>query len=104
MGIGWQQPILNYVGDYEANECHLWAAEYSGLLELPGETRWYVERPKKLKNHKFKVGVAPDRGLVWQVDGKKEYILPSELADHILRLFLDLMSRANQGKVERPRM
>ena len=104
MSIGWQQPIINFVGDDGAHECHLWAAEYSGLLALQGENRWYVEQPKKLKNHKFKVEVAQDRGLTWKVEGKKEYVSPSDLADHIVRLFLDLISRANQGKISRPRI
>jgi hypothetical protein len=27
MGVGWQQPIANYVGDSDPHECHLWAAE-----------------------------------------------------------------------------
>jgi len=46
MAIGWQQPIMNYVGDSDPYECHLWAAEYSGTLPLHGENRWYVEQPK----------------------------------------------------------
>src|SRR6266849_8750256 len=94
MSIGWQQPIANYVGDRELHECHLWVAEYSGTLPLRGENRWYVEQPKRLKHHKFKVDVAQDRGLVWQLHATKEYVLASELADYILRLFFDLISRA----------
>ena len=43
-----------------------------------------------------------DRGLMWRVSGKNEAVLPSELADYIMRLFLDLLDRANQGRVERP--
>jgi hypothetical protein len=104
MGIGWQQPIINYVGDDRQHECHLWAAEFSGLLALPGENRWYVEQPKKLTNHKFKVEVAQDRSLVWRVGGNKEYVPSSELADYIVRLFLSLISRANQGKIDPPRI
>ena len=34
--------------------------------------------------------------------GNKEYIAASALADRIMRLFLDLISRGNAGKVERP--
>jgi hypothetical protein len=104
MAIGWQQPIANYVGDSDPHECHLWAAEHSGMLPLRGEKLWYVEQPKKLRQHKFKVDVAGDRGLMWRVSGKDEYVQPSELADYIMRLFLDLLDRANQGKVERPRL
>ena len=104
MAIGWQQPIVNYVGDSGPYECHLWAAEYSGTLPLQGENRWYVEQPKKLRQHKFKVDVARDRGLMWRASGKNEYVQPSELADCIMRLFLDLLDRANQGKVDRPHL
>jgi hypothetical protein len=104
MGIGWQQPIMNYVGDDREHECHLWAAEFSGSLALPGENRWYVEQPKKLTSHKFKVELAQDRSLIWKADREKEYLPPSELADHIVRLFLNLLSRANQGKIDPPHM
>jgi hypothetical protein len=48
--------------------------------------------------------VGQDRGLLWRLDGKKEHIEPSQLADYILRLFLDLIARANQGKVEKPHL
>jgi hypothetical protein len=98
MAIGWQQGFVNHVGD----ECHLWAAEFSGVLALRGEALFYVHQPKKLRQHTFKVDVARDGGLVWRVNGKNEYIQPTELADHIMRLFLDLLHSANQGKVERP--
>jgi len=66
MGIGWQQPISNYVGDSDPNECHLWANEFSGMLGLTNEYLWYVEHPKKLKAHNFKVDVGRDRKVVWQ--------------------------------------
>jgi hypothetical protein len=102
MSIGWQQPIMNYVGDSPPHECHLWASEYSGMLGLANENRWYVQQPKMLKRYKFKVDVGHDRALLWRIDGKTEYIAPSQLADYLLRLFLDLLARANQGKVEKP--
>jgi hypothetical protein len=104
ISIGWQQPISNYVGDSDPHECHLWVAEYSGILPLHGENRWYVEQPKRLSLRKFKVDVARDRGPIWRVSGKDEYLPPSELADYIMRLFLDLLDRANRGKIEKPRI
>jgi hypothetical protein len=64
------------------------------MLPLGGENRWYVEQPKRLSHRKFKVDVARDRGQIWRVSGKDEYIM---------RLFLDLLDRANRGKIERPR-
>ena len=41
-----------------------------------------------------------NRELVW-LDGE-EQIEPERLADHIVMILMDLISRANQGKVERP--
>jgi hypothetical protein len=102
LAIGWQQTIANYLGDDRDRECHLWVAEYSGTLPMVGESRIYVSEPKRLKLHKFKVDVGRDRGLLWRLQGTKTSILPAELADNILQIFLGLISRANQGKVERP--
>jgi len=104
VGIGWTQPIFNYVGDYGKDECHLRVAEFSGLLALPGGKRWYLEAPKLQREWKFKVDVARDRGLVWRLAGKNEHIPASQLADRIVQIFLDLVSRANQGKVEPPHL
>ena len=103
VGIGWKRPIFNYVGDYDRDECHLRVAEFSGLLALPGENRLYVEQPKMQKEWKFKVDVAHDRGLVWRL-GKKEQIPASQLADRIVQIFLDLVSKANRGEVEAPHL
>ena len=103
VGIGWKQPIFNYVGDYGADECYLRVAEFSGLLALPGEQRWYLEAPKVQKEWKFKVDVARDRSLVWRL-GTQEEIPASQLADRIVQIFLDLVSRANRGKVEPPHL
>jgi hypothetical protein len=105
VGIGWKQPIFNYVGDYDRDECYLRVAEFSGLLALPGENMWYPEQPRLQKEWKFKVDVARDRGLVWRLAGKDGQIIPaSELADRIVQIFLDLVSRANRGKVEPPHL
>jgi hypothetical protein len=102
VGIGWTQPIFTMVGDYEKHECHLRVSEFSGLLALPRENPLYLERPKLLKESRFKVDVARDRSLEWRVAGKNEVVPPSQLADRIMQIFLDLVSRANQGKVEPP--
>jgi hypothetical protein len=97
VGIGWTQPIFNYVGDHGRDECHLRAAEFSGLLVLPGENRWYIENPRVLKEWKFKVDMAHDRSLAWRLAGKTDIIPASQLADRIVNIFLDLVSRARGG-------
>ncbi len=104
VGIGWKQPIFNYVGDYDRDECYLRVAEFSGLLALPGESMWYPEGVKVQTEWKFKVDVAHDRSLVWRLAGKNEQIPASQLADRLVQIFLDLVSRANRGKVEPPRL
>ena len=75
MSIGWHQPIANYVGDQEAYEWHLFAIEYSGLMPMQGEDSLYVEGPRKLKHHKFKVEVAQDRGPVWRIHRSKDEVM-----------------------------
>jgi hypothetical protein len=102
LAIGWQQPIANYVGDNNPYFCHLWVAEYSGAVPMKGEVGWHLEQPKKLKQYDFKVDVAQDRTLLWRLG--KEYISPHDLADRTLRIFLDLVSRKNQGKIAAPRI
>jgi hypothetical protein len=67
---------------------------------LPGERGWAADKPRVLKEHCIKVGVTENRELVW-LDGE-EQIEPERLADHIVMILMDLISRANQGKVERP--
>jgi hypothetical protein len=101
LGCGWQQPIFNKVGsDPQYGDCYLRVAEVSGTLLLPGEMSWGMHEPRVLKEHRIKVGVTENRELVW-LDGK-EQIEPERLADHIVMILMDLISRANQGKVERP--
>ena len=50
----------------------------------------------------YYVEVAHDRTLLWVENGKKERIHPSQLADRLMRLFFDLISRANLGKIAKP--
>ena len=100
LGCGWQQPFFNNVGsDPVHGDCYLRVAEFSGALPLPGEMSWV--KPRQLKEHRIKVGVTENRELVW-LDGKEQQIEPERLADHIVMILMDLISRANHGKVERP--
>lgn len=57
-------------------------------------------RATVLKEHRIKVGVNENRELVWFAG--EEQIEPERLADLIVMILMDLISRANQGKVERP--
>jgi hypothetical protein len=101
-GVEFKQPIYNFVGKDQHDECYLRASEFSGAILLPGERAWVMEKPRQLKEHRFRVEVAHDRSLAWIENGKKEHIHPSKLADRLMRIFLDLISRMNNGKIERP--
>ncbi len=102
IGVGWRQPFANFVGDLGSDECYLRVVEFSGAVPLPGVPEYMLLKPTPLKEHRFKVDVSQTRELVWVEQRKKEHIAPALLADRIVRLFLDLVSRANQGKIQRP--
>ncbi len=100
LGCSWHQPIFNNVGDDPFGNCYLRISEVSGAVPLPGERAWFAPDPRVLKEHRIKVGVNETRELVW-LDGK-EHIEPERLADHVVKILMELISRANQGKVEMP--
>jgi hypothetical protein len=102
LGISFHQPIFNRVSDYMHDQCYLRASEFSGTLLLPGERGWVMHQPNELKRHKLKVDVSETRALVWRAGGGKTFIPADKLGDHLFRIFLDLLSRANRGKIERP--
>jgi hypothetical protein len=104
LGVRWHQPIFNRVEDDRGDECFLRASEFSGTVILPGERAWVMETPNELKRHKFKVDVSETRELVWKESGTKNVIAAPALADHLMRIFLDLLSRANRGKIPRKEM
>jgi len=101
LGCGWHQPIYNLVGDDpDHGGCYLRIAEFSGALLLPGENALVIHKPRLLKEYRIKVGVNESRELVW-LDGEAQ-IEPERLADHIVMILMNLISRANEGKVEKP--
>jgi hypothetical protein len=100
VGCYWRQPFFNTVGNDPHGDCYLGIAEVSGALLLPGENAFVMHKPRVLKEHRIKVSVNESRKLVW-LDGE-EQIEPERLADHIILILMDLISRANQGKVEKP--
>jgi hypothetical protein len=100
LGCGWHQPFRNIVGNDPHGDCYLRIAEVSGPLQLPGENAWIIHEPRVLKEHRIKVGVNENRELVW-LDGE-EQIEPERLADHVVMTLMNLISRANEGKVQPP--
>lgn len=96
--IYWRQTFFNHIDD---DDTDLRLAEFSGAVLLPGEQGIIWRNAKRLREHYFKPEVSETRELVW-VESTKERFAPSQLADRIMRIFLDLVSRANEGKVQRP--
>jgi hypothetical protein len=99
LSIGFRQPYINRVTN---DECYLGATEFSGIVLLPGENGWVMHKPQELKSHKLMVDISETRQLVWKEAGKKTIIPADKLGDHLFRIFLSFLSRANQGKVPRP--
>lgn len=99
--VGWQQPIFNSVLSDEHGECHLRVVEFSGAVPIPGRQELVWQKPTPLKERKFKPEVSETRELVW-IEGKDAQVVPSELADRIVMILLDLIGRMNAGKVPRP--
>jgi hypothetical protein len=100
MLVSWRQAYANRLSD-ERGQCHLSVEEYSGPVVLPIERRYAYSEPRLLKEHRFRVDVSRDCSPIWIERGKTEQILPPHLADRIMRLFFDLVSRANRGEVKR---
>jgi hypothetical protein len=102
LAVSWSQPVFNIVSDHPNGECNLLVVEFVGTIMLPGEQEWVIHDPTKLKEHKFKVDVSQTRELVWVHRGTKETIPAAMLAEKIVKIMLDLMSRVDQGKVRNP--
>jgi hypothetical protein len=100
LGVSWQQPIFNSVMSDRYGETYLRVGEFSGALVIPGRNEMTWNKPRQLKEHRFKPDVSETRELVWVLG--KERIAPADLADRIVRILMDLISRMNQGKVEPP--
>ncbi len=99
--IGWQQPIFNSVLSDEHGECHLRVAEFSGAVPIPGRQEMIWQQPTLLKESRFKPDVSETRELVW-IERRNALVAPSELADRVVMILLDLIGRMNAGKVPKP--
>jgi hypothetical protein len=96
VAAGWTQ---KYFGNVE-QEAYFWVREFSGPIALPGERLMYVHEPKLLREHRFTVDISVTRELCWAKG--KERISADDFPDRIIKILLDLVLRANQGKVEMP--
>lgn len=101
LAVVWHQPIFNSVISDEHGECFLRVAEFSGAVAIPGRSEMMWQQPTLLKEYRLKPDVSETRELVW-IERKDGQISPSELAERILIILLDLIGRMNAGKVPRP--
>ena len=99
MNVGWRQSYRNSV----AEGAELIAAEFNGPLFLPSERLMTMFQPKELRRSTFLPSLSLARDVCWKERGKAgAHALPAEdLAQAIVSKFLDLVERANRGKVDR---
>ena len=101
VSVNWYQRFINTLIDEHARTG--WRIfEVAGGLPFPGTREMSFSEPKKLAEHYFKADVAIDRSLVWVEDGKQEHFTSARLAERIVNIYIDLLSRCNQGTVKPP--
>jgi hypothetical protein len=96
---GWRGQIYANVIDENA---HFAALEFAVQVAMPGKPILYTfGSPKVLRETLFHVELSRSRELRW-VENKKSKALmtTAEVADRCVRLFLDLMHRANRGEID----
>ena len=77
--------------------------EAQGTMSLPGENRRFLRQPKILSEHEFVPDYTPSKGWCWQETGIKMQNMNSvDLADYCLRLFLELIDKADKGIIKAP--
>lgn len=97
LNIGWKQSIFNSV----LEEAGLIAAEWNGPLFMPSEKLMTIGMPDEIRRVTYLPKLSLSRDLRWMATAHpKERLSGSELADALVRQFLDLLSKADQGKVQ----
>ena len=80
------------------NDAEITAAEFYCELPLPGERTLSIDQlPPSLKQYRFRPELTTKGDLCW-VDRARptELLSTDDLADKCVRIFLDLVSRANR--------
>jgi hypothetical protein len=97
MNVGWRQGIFNSISE----EAEIIAAEFNGPLFVPDERMMTAFMPTEIKRTSFTPTLSLSREVRWVEVGKKsEPLSTEELAHRIMSLFLDLLSRANNGRID----
>ncbi len=97
--IGWRQPYINVVTE----NAFMIATEFNAQIGLPDERLVFWREPPVLARHRFKPALSLTREAYWAAEDNPADLLSShELADKCVRLFLNLVGRANRGEIQRP--
>jgi hypothetical protein len=95
---GWRQVYINVV----IENAHIIVTEFNSQFALPGERLMYFRDPPQLGRHRFRPELSIARELRWVDEDKPQELLSShDLADRCVRMFLDLVARANRGEIDR---
>jgi hypothetical protein len=98
--ISWQQLFSNSIED-----CALRVVEFNAQLALPEERplMYLWSEPSAINETRFLPELSRTRELCW-VDPAKptELLAPKALAEKCVIMFLDLVARANEGKIVYP--
>jgi hypothetical protein len=93
---GWTQGIFGNVED----GAYFWVRDFLTRLPSLACRVSFPFAPKLFREHKFTADVSQARDLVWKRSGSKQQIVADGLADQVVVILLELISRANRGKVE----
>lgn len=96
--VGWQQKYVNAISE----SAYITATEFKYRLPLPGERILSLDPlPPKLKQYRFKPELSITRDLRWIDEARpREMLSVDDLADRCVRIFLDLVGRANRGDID----
>jgi hypothetical protein len=96
--VAWRQEYVNAISE----NADITATEFKCQLPLPAERIISIDPlPPKLKQYRFKPELSITRDLRWvDEDRPKELLSTDDLADRCVRIFLDLVGRANRGELD----
>jgi hypothetical protein len=94
--LAWRQEFVNTISNADIT-----AAAFKCQLPLPGERMISTDPlPPKLEQYRFKPELSITRDLRWVNEARPAELLSTDdLADKCVRIFLDLVSKANRGDI-----
>ena len=97
MNIGWRQAYVNSVSEH----AEVTATQFNSPLYVLDERMMTVFTPTELRKTQFTPTLSLSREVRWiEVRKKGEPLSTEGLAHRIVTLFLDLLDRANKGRID----